>query len=246
VLRRTHWHTGFMSHPLVLIVGREVTAGNGIRTHGYATGALYADAITRAGGIPVVLPPITDLVSRLPDLIGRVDAVVLHGGGDIEPERYGQSREAESLYGMNPSHDEVELALVRDAVSHDVPMLAICRGLQIVNVALGGTLHQDLGTAAHTKRFHPVNLVEGSRTASAMGSILASACHSYHHQAIDMVGDGLVVTGRADDGTIEGVERTASRWLVAVQWHPEDSAGDDPQQQALFDELVRRARGTGA
>jgi len=235
-----------MSHPLVLIVGREVTAGNGIRTHGYATGALYADAITRAGGIPVVLPPITDLVSRLPDLIGRVDAVVLHGGGDIEPERYGQSREAESLYGMNPRHDEVELAVAREAIDLDVPMLAICRGLQIVNVAQGGTLHQDLGTPDHTRRFHPVNLEPGSRTARAMSSTTARACHSYHHQAIDTVGEGLRVTARADDGVIEGVERDASRWLVAVQWHPEDSAAEDPQQQALFDELVRCARDTGA
>ena len=223
-----------------------MTAGNGIRTHGYATGALYADAVTRAGGIPVMLPPIPDLVPRLSGLLSRVDGIVLHGGGDIEPERYGQSRDAASLYGMNAAHDEVELALVRDAISRDVPMLAICRGLQIVNVALGGTLHQDLGTPEHTRRFHPVNLVDGSRTADAMGSVLAAACHSYHHQAIDSVGDGLVVTARADDGTIEGVERPASRWLVAVQWHPEDSAGDDPQQQSLFDELIRRAQGTVA
>lgn len=234
-----------MSAPLIVIVGREVTAGNGIRTHGYASGALYADAITRAGGVPVVLPPIPDLVPRIAGLLGRLDGIVLHGGGDIEPERYGQSRDTESLYGMNAAHDEVELALVRCAVELDKPMLAICRGLQVLNVALGGTLHQDIGTTSHTKQFHAVELSAGSLTARAMGSTTANACHSYHHQAIDRVADGLVVTGHAPDGTIEGVERPGSRWLVAVQWHPEDSAVDDPQQQGLFDELVRRARGTG-
>lgn len=235
-----------MRHPIIAIVGRQVTAGNGIRTDGYATGELYALAITRAGGIPVVLPPITDLTPRLTDFLGRIDGIVLHGGGDIEPERYGQTRTADSLYGMNPSHDEVELAVTREAIQLDVPMLAICRGLQIVNVAQGGTLHQDLGSPDHTRRFHPVNLEPGSRTARAMSSTIAGACHSYHHQAIDTVGEGLRVTARAGDGVIEGVERDASRWLVAVQWHPEDSAAEDPQQQALFDELVRCARDTGA
>jgi putative glutamine amidotransferase len=172
--------------------------------------------------------------------------VVLHGGGDIDPSLYGQHRTAENLYGINDAHDAVELAIVRTAVDLDLPMLAICRGLQMVNVALGGTLHQDLGTDAHTKRFHPVELSVDSLTAAAMGSTTAHACHSYHHQAIDRVAAGLTVTGRAADGTIEGVERPSSRWLVAVQWHPEDSSADDPQQQALFDELVRRARGTAA
>ena len=232
--------------PVVLIVGREVTAGNGIRTHGYASGALYADAVTRAGGVPLILPPIVDLVPRIEELLRRVDAVVLHGGGDIDPFHYGQPRNVDSLYGINEAHDTVEIALVRLAVNLDLPMLAVCRGLQVVNVALGGTLHQDLGTDTHTRRFHPVNLVGDSHTAAAMGSITARACHSYHHQAIDRVAEGFAVTARADDGTIEGIEGISSRWLVGVQWHPEDSAADDPQQQSLFDELIRRARGTGA
>jgi putative glutamine amidotransferase len=113
--------------------------------------------------------------------------------------------------------------------------------MQIVNVALGGTLVQDVGTEEHWHSLHPVDLAAGSRLSKAIGSDRPSACHSVHHQSIDQIGRGLTLVGSADDGMPEAMEVDDARWAVCVQWHPEDTAVTDPQQQALFDELIRQA-----
>ena len=121
-------------------------------------------------------------------------------------------------------------------------MLAICRGLQVVNVAHGGTLIQDLGTDDHRQKYHSVNLTPDSKVAQAIGATQAKACHSLHHQAVDTLGNGFVVAGVATDGTIEAIESTTATWYVAVQWHPEDSAAEDQQQQNLFDALIKSVK----
>jgi putative glutamine amidotransferase len=227
--------------PIVAIVGREITEAKGVRGEAYGAGRLYSDAITRAGGVPVIVPPVDLDTAAISSLISRCQALVLHGGGDVDPARYGQEPTAPELYGINARHDDVELAVVHAALAADLPMLAICRGVQIMNVALGGTLVQHIATHDdHTRRFHPVSLVDGSRTALAMGTNTPAACHSYHHQALDRLGTGVTVVGRHADGTIEAVEVDGHRWTVGVQWHPEDSAAVDPEQQALFDTLVDR------
>ena len=227
-----------MRHPIILIVGREIVRLEGARGLAYGTGQTYSQAITRAGGIPIMLPPISDLAERIDSLLDSCDGIVLQGGGDIDPICYGQEISSSTVYGVNAHHDRVELEVARQAALRDIPTLAICRGLQIVNVAFGGTLIQDLDDPSHKATFHGVDLVPDSLVAAAMKVERATNCHSWHHQAIDVLGQNLRVTGRADDGTIEAVESTQATWLVAVQWHPEDSAETDSEQQNLFDALV--------
>jgi putative glutamine amidotransferase len=227
--------------PLVVIVGRQSDEAQGVRGKPFAAGQAYFRAVERAGGIPLMLPPIPGLVDDIPSLLTRCDAVVFHGGGDIDPRRYGQDAAEESLYGIVPEHDAMELAMVATAIETDKPVLAICRGLQVLNVALGGTLVQDIGSDDHWLQFTAVELESGSRIAKAMGTETPDRCHCVHHQALDQLGEGLRVVGRHASGIIHAVELDDARWIVGTQWHPEDSSADDPQQQGLFDELVRQA-----
>jgi putative glutamine amidotransferase len=234
--------SGVAAH--VLIVGRLSSESKGVRGEAFAGGQGYFHGIERAGGVPLMMPPIPSLSDRLPTLLRRVDALVLHGGGDVDPRRYGQHPTADELYGIVHEHDETEIDVVRAALDADLPILAICRGMQIMNVALGGTLVQHIGTDDHWHATHAVNVTAGSRLAKAVGSERPERCHSVHHQSIGDLGRGLTLVATADDGIPEAMEFEGARWAVAVQWHPEDTAADDPQQQALFDELVRQAEGS--
>ena len=227
--------------PSVLVVGRISPEAKGIRGPLFGGGQGYFRGIDRAGGIPLMLPPIPTLADRIDQLIGQVDALVLHGGGDVDPRHYGEEPTAEQLYGIVPEHDEVELAVVRSALAADIPVLAICRGMQVLNVALGGTLVQDIGSEEHWMCHRPVTLSPGSKIAKAIGDTTVNG-HHVHHQSIARIGDGLTLVGSASDGMPEAMEVDAAAWVVAVQWHPEDTAHEDAQQQALFDELIRQAR----
>lgn len=222
--------------PLVLVVGRESNTASGVRGEAFAAGQRYFQAVLRAGGTPVMLPPISELAVGIKDVLRRFDAVVLHGGGDVDPRCYGQEPTTENLYGIVGSHDTVELAVARATVEADLPLLAICRGMQILNVAMGGTLCQDIGTA-HSKAYHRVTLSPSSRLAVAMGSSV-EACHCVHHQILDRVAEGFDVVGYSEDGIVHAAEVSGSTWCVATQWHPEDSAATDPQQQRLFSALI--------
>lgn len=227
--------------PLVVIVGRQSDEAKGVRGKPFAAGQAYFRAVERAGGIPLMLPPIDGLVDDAAELVSRTDAVVFHGGGDIDPRRYGQEATEESLYGIVEEHDAMELAMVTAAIAADKPVLAICRGLQILNVALGGTLVQDIGSEDHWLQYTANELDAGSRIAKAMGTESPQRCHCVHHQALDRLGEGLQVVGRHAGGIVHAVELDGARWIVGTQWHPEDSADVDPQQQGLFDELIRQA-----
>lgn len=230
----------------VLIVGRLSPQSAGVRGASFAAGQTYFRAVERAGGVPLMVPPLPSLADRLPDLLDRVDAVVLHGGGDVDPRRYGQEPTADELYGIVPEHDEVELDVVRLTLGADKPLLAICRGMQVLNVALGGDLVQHIGSEDHWFVEHPVTLDAHSHLARALRTERPAACHSVHHQAVGRLGDGLRLVARADDGLPEAVEVTSAGWAVGVQWHPEDTAAHDAEQQALFDELLARAGSRGA
>jgi putative glutamine amidotransferase len=229
-----------MTTPLILIPGRRSDEAKGQRTPVVSGGRFYVDAIQRAGGLPFLLPPTEDH-DIIRASIERCDGIVLHGGGDVSPTSYGQTEHAR-LFGVNPALDIFEINAVQHALTLDIPILAICRGHQILNVALGGTLIQHLDTTdEHRDTMHDVQLVPGSRAALAMGTH-EPLVHSFHHQAIDEVGSHLTVIGTYRDGTIEAVEHQTAQWVVGVQWHPEDTAEHDAPNQGLFNELVKQAR----
>lgn len=224
--------------PLIAVTGRLSPAADNVRGEAFASGQRYSRAIARAGAQPMIVPPAEEGFDRLMDSLRRLDGLVLHGGGDVDPRRYGELPSAEQLYGIVPEHDELEFTLLRAALEIDLPVLAICRGAQVLNVALGGSLYQDLGNEDHWHTLHPVTLHPDSRIAAALGTSRPHACHSVHHQAVKRVASMLDVVGHADDGTVEALEYPEARWVVGVQWHPEDTAADDPVQQSLFDALV--------
>jgi putative glutamine amidotransferase len=205
----------------------------------------YVAAIRRAGGRTVLLAGADGATPE--DVLEPFDALLLAGGGDVDPARYGQEPH-ETIYGVDRDRDELEVGLVRAALLRGVPTLCVCRGMQVANVALGGTLVQHLpdvaGLADHGRPpegpiLHDVALDEGTLLRRIVGDDVVSAA-SHHHQAIDRLGEGLVVSGRSDDGLAESFE-TPEGWLIGVQWHPEETAGEDPAQQALFDAFVEAA-----
>ena len=229
--------------PIILLPGRSTTQAVGVRGDSFSTGRLYSEAVARAGGLVLQVPPLELSVESAEEIVSRFDGVILQGGGDIDPVRYGQQSNNEKNYGISKMHDDLEIAIVRAAVKLDKPMLAICRGFQVLNVALGGTLHQDLGAVladseSHWDTYHEIKLEPGSKIAKAMKTTSPKKSHSYHHQAIDKLAPNLAVTGRAADKTVEAVEHATAKWIIGVQWHPEDDAANEPDQQKLFDGFV--------
>lgn len=237
-----------MSAPLVAIPGYRLRAGRIKLWEAWDAVGLpeqYVEAVRAAGGRPVVLP--TRGASTGAGALEGFDALVLAGGGDIDPSRYGGDAHAE-VYGVEPDRDEFELGLVQTAVSVGLPTLCICRGMQVANVALGGALIEHLpdvaGVAPHGTPLgepvhHEVRLAPGSRIREAVGRDVVVGT-SHHHQGLDRLGEGLDVVGRSDDGLVEAVEHRDG-WLVAVQWHPEESAARDRDQAALFEALIEEA-----
>ena len=182
--------------------------------------------------------------------------MLLLGGGDLDPSSYGREREAK-IVGANTERDAAELTVIRHALDRGVPILAVCRGHQLLNVLLGATLDQHIsdtpGVEGHGVPFvedgaqlNDVAMDPGSRVARAMGAERAQ-CSCHHHQAVHAPGEGLVVTARSTDGLIEATELAdpGGPWVVGVQWHPEDTAATDPAQQALFDAFVTESLRSG-
>jgi putative glutamine amidotransferase len=228
-----------MKMPLIALPGRRSNEAVGHRTPVISGGRFYADAIQRAGGLPVFIPPTEDS-AIITATLARCDGMVLLGGGDVSPSSYAKTEQAH-LYGVDELLDAFEIAAVHAALARDIPILAICRGHQVLNVALGGTLIQHLETTEqHRDTMHSVQLLPNTRTANAMGTT-QPIVHSFHHQAIDALASALTFVGTHSDGTIEAVEHTSATWVVGVQWHPEDTATEDLAQQGLFNELVLRA-----
>jgi putative glutamine amidotransferase len=192
-----------------------------------ALNSSYVRSLINAGLTPLLVPPLID-VDKAGDALAGAAGLVLTGGEDIHPASYGEAPHAK-LEETDQSRDAVELALYRAARERQLPVLAICRGIQLVNVAMGGTLYQDLpsehpSTVDHVdpKGRHALRVESGSSLAQAVGS--PSSVNSRHHQAVKRLGDGLRAVAWAEDGVIEGAELANGdrSWLLAVQWHPED------------------------
>jgi putative glutamine amidotransferase len=193
--------------------------------------ANYAEQVAAAGGVPVLLPPLPGVAA----VVDRLDGLLLTGGGDIDPGRYGAQPHPRTGR-VSVSRDAAELELLDAAMAAGLPVLGVCRGMQLVNVARGGTLCQHLANdAGHapapgTFGLHPVRMAPGTRLAGILAANGDGVnVPTAHHQAVDRLGEGLVATAWAEDGVIEAVEPSAAgdQFLLAVQWHPE--AGTDPR-----------------
>ena len=216
----------------------------------------YTDALLAAGLVPLVVPPV-DRDGVAERVLDAVDGLVLTGGEDVAPARYGEAPHP-TVVDAHAARDAIELALAAEARARGIPTLAICRGVQLVNVAFGGTLVQDIPSAlphalahdrsdARFERVHDVRLTPGSRLARALGTN-ALRTNSSHHQSIDRVAPGICVTARTDDGVVEGIEYDDDRWwMLGVQWHPEEliqTAEEwDRRLFATFADAATRPRG---
>ena len=229
-----------MNTPLVGLTTYPASA-----THGWHTPVLYVEAVLRAGGIPMMLS------GQCPDCAERwldvVDAVVLIGGGDINPAEFGSAGH-ETIYNLSAERDAMELALMQALLVRPKPVLAICRGMQILNTVLGGTLHVHLPDVVGESVLHRapprdpishgIQVAADSELAKVIGEQVNTA--SWHHQAIHQLGKGLKAVAWAPDGVIEAVELEGRQDLLAVQWHPEITAAEDDGQQRMFDWLIKQ------
>ena len=213
---------------------------------GFELHTSYVRAVEKAGGLPLIFAPGTP--DDAPQLLDHVRGLLLTGGSDVDPALYGEARQP-TLKRVIPERDAFEIALCHEALRRDLPVLAICRGQQVLNVALGGTLHQDIasqvpaaiehvGKGARWDTTHDVELLPGTRLRSILGN-QTLAVNSFHHQAVKQVAEGLVVSARSPvDGVIEGLESRCHGFCLAVQWHPEDFVGRGPAFEPLFSALV--------
>ena len=192
----------------------------------------YVQAVQRAGGLAILLPVDEQLVEDPDELLAMLDGLILAGGADIDPSTYGEARDPHTVDTV-PERDRFEIALARAAIERDLPLLGICRGMQLINVACGGTLIQHLpdrfGHGEHRRVVgtfegsdHEVNLVEGSLAQAAAGQPVHTT-KSHHHQGVDCLGAGLIVTGTSvfEDELAEAIEVPGKRFVLGVQWHPE-------------------------
>jgi putative glutamine amidotransferase len=217
------------------------------RGHEMALGLPYLQGLEAAGGLPLVMPPLDE--DAIEPLLDRLDGICLSGGPDLDPQTYGREPHPE-LGPTEPDLDRFELAVARRADAREMPILAICRGTQALNVVRGGVLHQhlpDISTdVLHRQRTggdqtsHAVAVEPDSGLATALGGTEIDV-NSFHHQAIDRLGDGLVVSARAPDGTIEAVEDPSRRFLIGVQWHAETLV-HRPYEAGLFARFVDACR----
>ncbi len=234
--------------PLIAVPARFSASTSALRYAADVNARALVAAVHAAGGEPLSVHPsapggvVDD--AEVADRLAWADGVLLPGGGDVAGRWAGQG-EHPALYDVDLEQDAFDLAVARVALGSGVPLLAVCRGTQVVNVALGGTLVQDMDEQGgpvghHRDRVHHVRVDPATLTSAVVGEAVDVSC--YHHQALDRLGDGLVVVARAEEGVVEAVELPgAAGWFLGVQWHPEDRWESDPRHLALFEALVRAA-----
>lgn len=219
----------------------------------YALHSSYVEGVLAGGGAPLQIPHAMDF-ETLRTVFDRIDGLLLAGGGDVDPSLYGE-KASEHVRSVDMERDEIELTLVRWALQDDKPLFAICRGIQVMNVALGGSLYQDIatdmpGAVRHDffrgKGFAPDHLAHDVQVVatSRIGSLLGGSCctvNSLHHQGIKRLASELTAVGHAPDGLVEAVEVEGHSFAVGVQWHPEALAPTDPVMLRLFEGLTEAA-----
>ena len=232
---------GVVGHPIETAAGRRVVTAYDA----------YVDAVRLAGGVPVILPPTADAV-EIAACLDRVDGVLLTGGKDVDPERYGETI-LNAKVTPEPERDAFELPLVAQAVERNFPLLAICRGMQVLNVALGGTLWQDVPDqvtdalphyqkAPRDETTHHVELRRDSLLGDLVGSLDGLEANSFHHQAARAIAPLLVPVAHTPDGVVEAIEATEREFVLGIQWHPEHLAATRAEHRRLFEGLVSAAQ----
>jgi putative glutamine amidotransferase len=243
--------TGTMptQRPIILIPARFSPSAPVLRSRAEVTSRNLIDIVWAAGGDPHVIHPYApggvaddeEVAQRL----ALADGVLLPGGGDIAAHWSGQDNHP-TMYDIDEEQDAFDLAIARIALAHGIPLLAVCRGLQVVNVSRGGTLIQDMDSTFgeghhHRRHLHATTIEPASALASLVGTGVESYCH--HHQCLDRLGEGMRVVARSAEGIVEGVEiPDATGWFLGVQWHPEDTWATDEQQVAVLRAFIAAAR----
>jgi putative glutamine amidotransferase len=244
-----------MRRPVIGIATQTLPGVPGERQPCWLMGRSYVEELRKVGGVPWVIPLVPHDEDTLNEIFSRLDGVFITGGVDVDPARYGEPKTP--LCGTtDPDRDAVELMLLKYAMAHELPVLAVCRGIQILNVLGGGTLYQDVtamvpAALKHdyfptpeqpSRKYlaHDITVKHGSKLGAILGDGVVPV-NSMHHQAIKDLAPGLAPTAFAPDGIIEGVEGTGDQYVIAVQWHPEELTDTQPGMKRLFTTFIDAA-----
>lgn len=225
-----------MTRPRIAIIARYAESTSATRYAAIVTARRLAEVVWAAGGEPLSMLPVTE--SDWSDRLTGIDGVLMPGGADINPTQYGQSIESDEVYDVDDVQDEVDIDLIRYVFAHNIPVLTVCRGTQIANVALGGSLIQDM-EVAHRHVVNPVTVTDRVAELGMSNATVNASC--YHHQAIDRVAPGVTPIAFGADGVIEAVAYDVPAWAYGVQWHPEDNWDTEPGNLDIVRAFVRAA-----
>lgn len=225
------------ARPRIAILGRFAESTSVTRFAGLVNARRLVDAVWAAGGEPITLLPVAR--SNWNERLNGIAGVLMPGGSDINPRTYGQEPASDELYGIDDLQDEVDLSLVKHVLEQGIPLLSICRGFQLTNVALGGTLIQDMDVH-HRHHVAPVTINAHVAELGLSNATVEASC--YHHQVIDKVAPGVEVIAHAAEGYVEAVKYPSKGWAYGVQWHPEDNYDSNAPQLDLFKSLVNQAQ----
>lgn len=219
--------------PRIAILGRFAESTSVTRYAGLVNARRLIEAVWAAGGEPLTILPVAG--SIWDERLNGIAGVLMPGGSDLNPRTYGQEPASDELYGIDDLQDEVDLSLVKHVLNRGIPLLSICRGFQLTNVALGGTLVQDMDVH-HRHHVAPVTFDSHVAELGLSRATVEASC--YHHQVIDQVAPGVQVIAKAAEGYVEAVKYPSKGWAYGVQWHPEDNYDSNAQQFEIFQRLV--------